>query len=430
MQWGHMRKIAFLMAAFVGLTVTSRASAESCADLDDEPGADAIKKIYVENGDTQEFMIRALGRQLIASSAGKLRVIYRNRPTCDIRKDMFGTSAAGPVKMISVAGRPVRYIKVTQPAAETDPVAFGECTVPDTDPTANVIQLGIGATYLSSCTDTVATNAALGVYDGPIQAYGFITHPSSQQNAIAAQEGYLAFAFPEAGGDAQPWTVQDLRFKRSNTASTTLTMSAAVRLTPAQFSVGARLTALAPESSDELKKQVHNSVNPEATLGILGLDLYDTDRTFVKLLPFRSWDQRFAYYPDKTKDTFDKQNVRDGHYVPWAPTPYMAIKDGNGDIADVDAKRFYDLVRGFRKDADVDGLRTIAQNSLIPECAMTVTRKGDGADLEPYTDPASCSCYYEKNVKNGATTCATCTGADNSTCGTNGKCRLGYCQEQ
>lgn len=422
-----MRTIALLLLAAAGLTATNRASAESCADLDDEAGADVIKKLYIENGDTQEPMIKAMGRQLIKSADGKLRIIYRNRPTCDIRKDMFGTAAPGPVKMITVAGRKVQYIKLAQ--TDGQPTAVGECTVPDvdTDAAAIPIQLGIGATYLSSCTDTIASNPSLGTFDGPIQAYGFITHPQSQQNGIAAEEGYLAYAFPEAGGDAQPWTVQNLRFKRSNTASTTLTMAAAVRLTPTQFAVGAA-PALNPETSAELMNQVKNSANPEATLGILGLDLYDVDRTIVKLLPFRAYDQVFAYYPDKTKDTFDKQNVRDGHYLPWAPTPYMAIKNGS-DIADVDAKRFYDLVRGFRKDSDVDGLRTVAQNSLIPECAMTVTRAGDGADLTVYSDPAPCSCYYEVSVKNGSTSCAKCTGADGSACGTAGKCRLGYCQE-
>lgn len=424
-----MRTIARCLVTAAGLLVTTQASAETCADLDDEAGADVIKKLYIENGDTQEPLIKALGRQLIASSAGKLRVVYRNRPTCDIRKDMFGTTAPGPVKMITVANRKVQYVKLVQPADPAAATAVGECTLPDldTDPAAVAIQLGIGATYLSSCTDTVATNPNLGTYDGPIQAYGFITNTASTQNGIAAEEGYLAYAFPEAGGDAQPWVVQDLRFKRSNTASTTLTMAAAVRLTATQLAVGARQTALSPETSAQLIKEVHDTANPEATLGILGLDLYDVDRSVVKLLPFRSWGQRYAYYPDRTKDAFDKQNVRDGHYLPWAPTPYMAVKSGTGDIADADAKRFYDLVRGFRRDADVDGLKAVAKNSLIPECAMKVTRSGDGADLQLYDDPAPCGCYYEANVRNGATTCATCP-TEGAACGTGGTCRLGYCE--
>lgn len=425
-----MRKIALLLVAAAGLTVTSRASAEACADLDDEAGADAIKKLYMVNGDTQEFMIRSLGRQLIKSADGKLRVIYRNEPTCKVRQDMFGTSAPGPTKMTELEGREVRYIKLDQPADPNAEVAVGICTLPKPEDAASAvtIQLGIGATYLSSCTDTVANNPDLGVFDGPIQAYGFITNTQSQQNGITAEEGYLAYAFPEAGGDAQPWVVQDLRFKRSNTASTTLTMSSAVRLTPTQFAVGARQAALSPETSAQLITEVKNSSNPEATLGILGLDLYDVDRSAVKLLPFKSWDQRYGFWPDKTKDTFEKQNVRDGHYLPWAPTPYVAVKNAAGEIVDPDAKRFYDLVRGFRKDSDVDGLRTIAQFSLIPECAMSVTRDADGADLKSYTDPNPCNCYYDANVRNGSTTCATCT-EEGSACGTAGKCHLGYCEE-
>ena len=43
--------------------------------------------------------------------------------------------------------------------------------------------------------------------------------------------------------------------------------------------------------------------------------------------------KKFAYYPDKKAGTFDKQNVRDGHYVPWAPTPYMAKKAADGTFS-------------------------------------------------------------------------------------------------
>ena len=63
---------------------------------------------------------------------------------------------------------------------------------------------------------------------------------------------------------------------------------------------------------------------------------------------FKTFGQRYAYYPDKTKDIFDKQNVRDGHYLPWSPTPYISDEGRGvtGLIADPLAKRFYDLVVG------------------------------------------------------------------------------------
>lgn len=435
-----MRKLALLFVAAAGLTVTSRAmAADPCKTLPDEP-ATPIPKLYIESGDTQEFMIRALGRQLI-KSANPLRVIYRNRPTCEIRVDMFGAPGkAGPAKMITVSAptnRPIRYIPLDEPAAGAD---YPQCTVPDadTDADAQPIALGIGATYLSSCKDAINTTGSVKEYDGPLQAYGFITNNLSTQNGITAEEGFLAFSYPEGGGfpegaaDGTPWLVQNLRFVRKATASTTLTMSSNVHVDPTVF-VKYGQTTPADKSSEIISLVNGATANAEQVLGVLGLDLYDADRSKIRVLPFRGFGQRYAWYPDSTEKTYDKQNVRDGHYLPWSPTPYMADSTGDGSdpdqIKDLNARRFYKLVRGFTTEADVDGLKTIAANTLIPQCAMKVTRDADGADLRLYSDPAPCGCYYEANVKGGTTKCATCTGAAGSACGTAGKCFHGYCEE-
>lgn len=439
-----MRKFALKLVpllAAAGLTVTSRAmAADPCSDLPDEPGADTIPKLYIESGDTQEFMIRALGRQLIETSGNKLRVIYRNRPTCEIRVDMFGAPGKpGTTQMTTVStptNRPIKYIPITAPAAGAD---YPQCTVPDpnTDGTpvagAVTIQLGIGATYLSSCPDNaIDKTGTVREYDGPLQAYGFITNNASTQNGITAEEGFLAFSYAEGGGDAAPWLVQNLRFVRKASASTTLTMSSNVHVDPSVFVKFGQTTP--NDKSAEIISLVNGATaNAEQSLGVLGLDLYDADRTKIRVLPFRGFGQRYAWYPDKTEKTYDKQNVRDGHYLPWSPTPYMADSSGDGSdpdqIKDPDARRFYKLVRGFITESDVDGLKTIAKNTLIPQCAMKVTRKADGADLELYSDPAPCHCYYEANVTNGTTSCATCSGAAGSACGTAGKCFHGYCEE-
>jgi hypothetical protein len=52
-----MRTLALLLVAAAGLTATTRASAESWADHDDEPGAHPKKKRYIEEGDTQKPML-------------------------------------------------------------------------------------------------------------------------------------------------------------------------------------------------------------------------------------------------------------------------------------------------------------------------------------------------------------------------------------
>lgn len=426
-----MRKSALLIVAAVGLTATTAyADPPPCSALPDEPdAANPIPKLYIENGDTQEPMITKMG-QLLIKSANPIRVIYRNRPTCNLRVDLY--TGANMTKVTDgTTARTVKYIQfdTTQPPVE--------CSVPDltTDPNPNPapvkIQLGIGATFLSSCTDTITNpDASVDQFAGPVLAYGFITHPQSSQNGITYEEGYLAYGFPEGDGQANPWIVQALRFKRSNTASTSLTMAANVGLpSPAKMQAA---PALVPETSAQLALAVEGSSNPEATLGILGMDLRDSgnNRTLIKMLPFKAKNQRYAYYPDKTKDSYDRQNVRDGHYMPWAPTPYIASKAGDGTIADPLAKRFYDLVMGNNPSDDVNGLKVISQVGLVPQCAMKVTRTADGSDLSRYTtDPHPCGCYFEANVPQGAASasCTTCT--DDTTCsGATPKCRFGYCE--
>ena len=396
--------------------VASAANGDRCDALTDEDNV--VPTVYIENGDTQEPLVKKIGA-LLMQSPTKLRIVYRNRPTCNIRDDIFRGARMTKVTDGTTA-RPVRYI----PAGFDPATPAPQCTVPDPDsgtPDVGVpIALGIGATYISSCT-AIDKPADIGVVDGPVQAYGFITHEDSTQIAITAVEGYLAFGFPEATGEAAPWTVQNLRFKRGDTASTTLTMSAALRLKPAQ------MLTTDPKgigTSEALMDLVAKSSNPEATIGILGAELYDQHRgEGVKLLAFKAFGQRKAYFPDKTNVSFDKQNVRDGHYLPWSPTPYMAKVDGGGVFTDAHAKRIHDLVMGFG--AEEGGLLQVVKSGLVPECAMKVSRAGDGADLSLYEDPAPCGCYFEKSVPGGTTTCAECT--DDTTCG-GGKCRLGFCE--
>ncbi len=410
------RAVPFTVALAV-LTLAGSARAangDPCAALTDEDNN--VPAIYIENGDTQEPLVKKLGKLLMQSST-KLRIVYRNRPTCNIRNDLFG----GTTMITTSDGatpRPVRYIPAS---AAFDPAGTAPtCTVPDVAP-GPPISLGIGATYLSSCPQTPAQPADVGVFDGPIQAYGFITNKNSAQVAITAEEGYLAYGFTEGTGAAAPWTVQNLRFKRGNTASTTLTMSSAIRLLPTQMKAAAD-----SGTSDALITSVINSPTPEATLGILGTELYDQRRADIKLLAFKTFGQKYAYFPDSTNASFDKKNVRDGHYLPWSPTPYIAKVTG-GTITDANAKRIYELVMGTRTGDDVNGLLQVIGSGLVPECAMKVTRAGDGADLSLYDDPAPCGCYFDKSVPQGSTSCTACTVGNDAPCN-GGKCRFGYCE--
>lgn len=402
-------RTAILVAGAIGVPVASAAPALAapCTSL----GAQPI--VFIENGDTQEPLVKRLGARLI-NSATPVRIVYKNRRTCDLALDMYTPNA-----MVNDAIA-IKYI----PSATEDPTWTPLSVTPscEADAGGNTIGLGIGATFISSCTNLPGVRPAdLVEVRGPVQAYGFIVPSASSQIAVTAQEGYFAYGFPAGTGQAVPWIDQALRFSRGPTASTALSTAAAIGLKASQL----KGTVPVGNTSTEVLNFVATSGNPEATIGLMGTEVYDAARNQVKLLAFKGFGQRFAYFPDFSATAFDKKNVRDGHYLPWAPTPYLARVDGTGKAVDPNVQRIIDLVLGTRVDADVNGLDQVIASGLVPECAMGVQRDFDGGPLSLYAPPESCACYYDAKVPQGTTKCATCTA--DAQCGT-GKCRRGYCE--
>ena len=397
-----------IVAAAIGLATTfaSTAAAVPCSTL----GAQPI--VYIENGDTQETLVKRLGYRL-ANSATPIRLVYKNKRTCDLAVDLYT-----PNLLVNDAIL-IKYI----PSATEDPAWTPLSVAPscEADAGGNVIGLGIGATFLSSCA-TVPVNAEIKQFTGPVQSYGFIVPNQSSQIAITAQEGYLAYGFAAGTGQALPWIGQALRYSRGPTASTALTCGANIGLKGNQL----KGTVPVGNTSTEVLNFVASSGTPEATIGLMGTEVYDGARNQVKLLAFKAFGQKFAYYPDSSATSFDKKNVRDGHYVPWAPTPYITKVDGTGKATDPNVQRVIDLVLGARTDTDVNGVDQVIASGLVPECAMTVTRAFDGGNLSLYAAPEPCACYFEAKAPQSMTKCATCTGT--GACAGGGMCRRGYCE--
>jgi hypothetical protein len=400
-------------AAAIASSFAWSASAAPCDDLSADGQSNAIPIVWIENGDTQEPLLKRLGKQLIQTAGTKVRLVYRNRPTCELAQNFYTTR-----NLATVAQRPIRYIPES---ATFDPVngTVPQCDAPSTPP---AVMLAIGATFLSSCPTLPNVPSDTAVVDGPNQAYGFIANKASAQVAITAEEGYLAWGFTGGTGQASPWIDQNFRWTRGATASTTLTTSANLGLNASQMLVGA---AAPVQTSLILVTNVQQATDVQATIGALGGDLYDQNRDKVKMLAFKAFGQRYAYFPDATSTSFDKKNVRDGHYTIFSPTPYLYVKDGAGDPANALVARIVSLVFGKTSEADVSGLKAVADSGLVPQCAMKVKRALDGGELSLYDAPAPCGCFFDRNVPSGSTACTTCT--DDTPCGT-GKCRFGYCE--
>lgn len=367
--------------------------------------------LVIESGDTQEPMLKTLGKKL-RDSATPMTVIYRTTGTCALIGDIYHSPAPNRIPTAAV----MLYTPSNLEDGTWNPSkASASCTVDD--PTGLNIDIAIAATFVSSCT-VAPPPTGYGLISGPIQGYTFIVPKASSQKAIIAEEGYFAFGFG-AAGMVNPWNDPHYLFTRTASKSTALTLAAAIGLP-----VG-KLLGVAFDKSTEVLNAVATSPDPEKTIGLMGSEIYDANRGEVSVLPFQAFKQRHAYFPDSSSTVFDKRNLRDGHYVPWAPTVYLTAVDGTNTPTLPNAKQFIELVLGKTTLPDVDGLAAIISKGLIPDCAMKVTRAFDGGDLSLYSPPTPCGCYYESKVPGGTSSCTACT--DDTPCG-GGKCRYSFCE--
>jgi hypothetical protein len=412
--------LGVVAGAFASLLFPSRALAVTpfCDDATINPPL--TNPVVIQSGDTQEPMLRAMSQKLRNSTAQQTSILYTTTGTCTIIANMYD-----PTKRFIAPNAVLTYAPSTLENPTWDPSqAPSTCIVnPATYPAPGIpIDIGIAATYTSSCTASPPPTD-IAVFPGPIAGYGFIVPKASQQTYITAEQGYFVFGYGN-NGMAAPWIDEHYMFTRLTTKSTELTIAANVGVSPVTKMKGTPFNG-----STEVLNSVAQSPNPEKTIGILGTEIYDTNRDKVTELAFRAFQQRYAYLPDSSPTSFDKKNLRDGHYTPWAGTFYMLnVTAGTTTPTNANAKLFYDLVTGNTKLADVDGLGIAIKKGLVPQCAMTVTRDlADAAPLKGYTPAAPCACFFESHVPNGSTTCKACPNGDSDCTGTQ-KCRNAFCE--
>jgi hypothetical protein len=369
--------------------------------------------LVIESGDTQEPLLKSVGRKLRDSTVNPMTLIYLLTGSCTLIDDKFNGRSLAQNAVVS-------YVPSTAENPSWTPgQPSSQCTI---DAAGGLpIDVAISALFVSGCTMN-PTPSGLGLFQGPIQGYTFIVPKASSQTAIVAEEAYFTFGFGQAG-QAQPWIDETLMFIRPPTKSTILTMAAAIHVPATKWH------GVPEDKSTQVLNLVATSPNPEATIGILGAEVYDTARNKLTVLAYRAYQQRYAYFPDSTATSFDKQNVRDGHYLPWSPTVYITAVDTNNVPTNANAKYLIDLILGnaITPAPDVDGLASVIGVGLVPDCAMRVSRQIDGGDLSLYSPTEPCGCFYDSKVPQGASSCTTCT--TDGPCGA-GKCRHGYCEAQ
>ena len=252
---------------------------------------------------------------------------------------------------------------------------------------------------------------------------------ASTQTAIWAEEAYYAFGFGNAN-KLTPWNMKQFLFIRPSTKSTLVA-------TALNIDVPVDKWKGTPEpASTDVVNAVKSSSNPEATIGILGNEVYDSNRgKGINVLAFKAFGEDRAYYPDSTSTSFDKQNLRDGHYTLWSPTVYIAAVDAGNVPTSPSVKYVTDLVLGNATTAPdggpaIDGLATVVEVGLTPTCAMHVSRTQDGGDLATYAPRADCTCYFLSKISGATGTptgCTACTTSASCT-GAAAACVHGFCE--
>jgi hypothetical protein len=378
--------------------VASAQQNPTCSEL---PG----EKVYVQSGDTQEPLLKELGRKLRDSASKPLTLVYVTAGSCT-NIDAFYNGTP-----ITVAAR---YVPSTaenpgwtpaMPALVCDMPAGG---VP--------IDIAISALFVSAC-DPSPPPAGVRLVQGPVQAYVMVVPEASRETAITAEEAYFVFGFG-AAGMALPWVNEALMFIRTITKSTLLTWAAAIEV-PADRWKGVRI-----DRSTEVLNGVSQASDPQAAIGLLGAEIYDKNRDVLNVLAYRAYGQKYAYYPDSTATSFDKRNLRDGHYTVWSPTVYL-LRENAGAPVNPNARYVVDLVLGVTTTpaADFDSLQVVVKQGLVPDCAMQVTRSEEGGDLSLYAPAEPCGCYFDSVVATAA-----CTACSEQNLCASGVCRRGYCE--
>jgi hypothetical protein len=297
-----------------------------------------------------------------------------------------------------------------------------ECSL---GPSGLPVDVGESDIFSTTCDGYGAPGNGVGEFLGPIQAMVFVVPGRSQQNAITAEAARDVFGM--GGGKAQPWTNPELYFVRNANTGTQQMIGHAIDVPASGFWGIDRGTAA---NVDALLKDITDPNLAQQAIGIISADYYDGDRSNLKALAFQSTSQDCAYLPDSSQYSKDKRPVRDGHYPIWGPVHFFA-STVNGVPATPAAQAFVSIVSVPNIPKPL--LDAFIGSSLVPSCAMTVTRSSELGALSTYAPPFECSCYFEASpAVNGMPPagCSRCSTSADCTDPSRPACNLGFCEVQ
>ena len=306
------------------------------------------------------------------------------------------------------------------------------CSLP-IDGSANT-DIGVSDVWAETCSQT--RPAGIVDFYGPVQSMTFAVPKSSSQHSISAEAAYVVFGFPDGSPSISPWTVTARKEARATSSGTLQMISAALKQVNSSFSAS-KFQGNANSGAGVVVTNLAASAtagNADSAIGILATDQIDSNRGSVRALALQFKDQACGYTPDSTESSYDKANVRDGHYMIWGPL-HMLVQSTDGKKADkVNVDTVVKYLTGETLPTGWDLIAVEAQKGVVPDCAMRVTRSTEVGPLASYMPKHSCECKY-LDATTGNSGCQKCTDANGTvsascTDPTKKVCNYGFCEVQ
>lgn len=357
---------------------------------------------------------------LMAADNPAYSIVYQSQGSCVGVAAIFDNDANKRIiKDIPAAGsKPANYA-VFFKADGTTQECFLDTTGAGAGGTAwPTVDLGISDVFAKSCGyDAPPAGQVVADYLGPVQPMTFVVPSASTQKAISAEAAYLAFGL--GGSGAAPWIEPSLFFVRNASSGTQQMISRAIGIP------GNKWWGLDRGGSTQVRnglKVILDAPTAEKSIGIVSTDIADEERNNLRILAFKGKGQSCSYLPDSTTNKRDKVNVRDGHYPIWGPVHLYAKTTGG--LPNASAGAFVGRFATARVDKSL--LDATITRSLVPQCAMRVSRTEEMGPLASFAPQFQCACYFDFKT-NGATSCKACGGP--ADCPTSAPaCNFGYCE--
>jgi hypothetical protein len=293
------------------------------------------------------------------------------------------------------------------------------------DTSGNPVDIGVSDLYSPTCNPTFVPGGTVAEYTGPVVQFALSVPATSHEQSISAEAAHFIFGLGgkapvgTAMKDASPWIDStNYSIRNSGAASTVLTGLLADVL-PGKFWGIDRL------STDNLRDSLLAAQDVNSSIGILSIDYNDKNRGNLRALYLQSKGQKVGYLPDSTPTTYDKANVRDGHYPLWGYVHFFTPL-GPGGVPSATANA---MVLKFRVQKLEQGLLDdIINASLVPQCAMEVARTKEMGDFSPQIG-FRCGCYFDFKTT-GKSSCAQCNTSDECAAKdpAHPACNYGFCE--